>query len=169
LVEVRCVGNPDDAAVVRFQADSVATLATCVAQTKGPAVAVCDFRAAQLLRPGVAEKIIDLMRRDNRSVERSAILLAKSATFTLQITRLLREATSESRRRVFTEVEPLFGWLDEVLTQDERDRVRKCIAELDPSLPGGGLERSTPMGLSATEPPPEPEPPRPLRPRLRSR
>lgn len=125
------MGNPTDDDVARFQAESTAALAACVSETKRLAVACPDFRAATLLRPSAAERIIDLMKRDNRSVERSAILAAKSAMFTLQLTRFLRESASESRRRVFTDTEPFFTWLDEVLTFEERGRLRQFVAELE--------------------------------------
>lgn len=124
------MGNPTDADVARFQAESTAAVAACVSETRRLVLACPDFRGATLLRPTAAERIIDLMKRDNRSVERSAILAAKSATFTLQLTRFLRESASESRRRIFTEVEPFYAWLDEVMTTEERIRLRQFVAEL---------------------------------------
>jgi type II secretory pathway predicted ATPase ExeA len=160
LVEVRCVGNPSDEEVARFQADSVAALAACVAETKRLAVACPDFRGATLLRPTACDRIIDLMKRDNRSVERSAILAARSATFTLQLTRFMRESASESRRRVFTEVEQLYAWLDEVLTSEERTRLRQFVAEL-------GDEESSEISGARSESPAWPSSPAKPRTRLR--
>lgn len=141
------MGNPTDEDVLRFQAESVAACTACVAATKRLVIACPDFRAATLLRPNMAEKIAELMKRDNRNVERSGILAAKSATLTLQLTRLLRESTSESRRRVFTEIEPLFAWLDEALTMEERARLRDFVFELGPE----DLDSSA-VGIGAPQP-----------------
>jgi hypothetical protein len=133
LVEVRCTGNPTEADVALFRTESAAVLTACVARLRRNAIACPDFRGATLLRPIPAEQIIQLMGRHNRSVDRSAILLSNSATFTLQVSRIIRESAGAKLRRVFTEVEPLVLWLDEVLEPDEQTRLREFIAEYDPS------------------------------------
>ncbi len=139
------MGNPTDADVARFLADSAEALRACVTAQKRPAAACCDLRVATPLRPEVAERLAGLMKRDNPSVERSAILITKSATFALQLTRLLRESSSESRRRLFVEAGELYPWLDEVLDAAERARLREFVAEIDLTLPPVTRRSSWPL------------------------
>jgi hypothetical protein len=82
-----------------------------------------DLRATQLFAPDVASQIIDLMRGDNPRVERNGVLGNESALLTLQVQRLLIEAGSPGRRKIFTELPPLVTWLNEVLVPSERIRL----------------------------------------------
>jgi hypothetical protein len=160
LIEIRGFGNPTEDDIARFRADAVAVLSTCVAETKRPAVACVDGRTANLIRPAAADLLIDLMRRDNRNVEKSAFLSASSAVFALQMSRFLRESDSNTRRRLFTEVEPLLAWMQDVLTPEESIRLRRFLGEIDvESFP---TPSTVPPRRSSSIPPPrvnEPSPP----------
>jgi hypothetical protein len=86
-----------------------------------------DLRRTQLFAPEVASQIIELMRFDNDRVERNGVLGNGSALLTLQVQRLLIEARSPGRRRIFTEVAPIVSWLTEVLTGEERARLLEFL------------------------------------------
>lgn len=131
LVELRLAGNPTLEDAARFEVDSRRVVAACVAKTKARTIVCSDLRASQIWRPEVTEQLVSLMRRENNHVERHGSLGSGSALVGLQVSRLLKEASADGRRRVFTQPEPLLFWLDEVLTEPERKRVREFLAEVD--------------------------------------
>jgi hypothetical protein len=97
----------------------------------GPAAVVCaDHRlASPLLSRELADAWSRGMRKANRSVGRSAILLhPANTTFNLQLERIV-ECAGHAGRRVFTEREGLFRWLDGGLTEAEQERLRVFLSD----------------------------------------
>jgi hypothetical protein len=85
----------------------------------GPVVICTDLTDARTFAPAVVDRFLQVMRADNPRLERSAILLGKSsATFELQIERLVREADSPARH-TFRDTRALVDWLRPSLTRDE--------------------------------------------------
>ena len=128
LVEIRFDGSPQVSDVERFNADCRACVMQCNVETKRRAVLCTDLRQTQLFMPDVSDRLLTLMRSDNPHLERNAFLGSGSALLALQVARLVKEAANPGRRRVFTETEPLCEWLDEVLSADERARMRSFIS-----------------------------------------
>jgi hypothetical protein len=91
-------------------------------------VICADWRAANVLAPPVADRLIDLLSKGNPFLERSAVLLAREhATFNLQVERLVRQANNPARK-AFRDVAPLQLWLDEILTPAEQVRLREFLS-----------------------------------------
>jgi hypothetical protein len=100
-------------------------------RTAGPGAVVCaDHRlASPLLSRELADAWSRGMRQANRSVGRSAILLnPANTTFNLQIERIV-ECAGHEGRRVFGDREGLLRWLDGVLTEAERERLRAFLLD----------------------------------------
>lgn len=118
LIEGRLVWLNDAADVAAFQR----LMAETFAQAGREAIICADWRRALVFSPQASEAMIELLRRGNRQLSRSAVLLsATDATFSLQVERLFREAANPNRRS-FRAVAPLLTWLDDVLTPAERAR-----------------------------------------------
>lgn len=96
----------------------------------GPNPIICsDWRGIDVFPPDVGDALLEVLRRDNARIERSAVLLsAGSAIFNLQVERLLREAGNPSRR-AFRDVELLLAWVGEVLRPEELERARALFAK----------------------------------------
>lgn len=156
FVEARVAGSPTEEEVAEWARSADLCLKTCLARTQKIAVACTDVRPSSIYRPAVTELFSSIMRKDNKLLERNAVLGIGGATFTLQLQRLLREAEAarggEVRRRVFTDPEAAFAWLDEVLTPVERARMREFIAEFDPTT----LPTGNPLGGGSSSRPPPP-------------
>ena len=91
-------------------------------------VIVADWRPCKVFTPETAERAIQLFTNLNARIERSGILHRfDQPTSVLQVLRLIRE-THFDRRRVFTQPDELYGWLDPVLDAGERERVRTFFA-----------------------------------------
>jgi hypothetical protein len=91
------------------------------------AVIVADWRQCKVLTPAVSERMAELMVHVNARIERSAVLhAADSSTSVLQLMRLIRE-TNAPNRRLFTDPSQLRAWLDEVLDDRERERLREFL------------------------------------------
>jgi hypothetical protein len=131
-VELRFAGNPTIEDAEQFDRDAHTGIAATIRDTKGPVVICTDLRASHLFHPDVSERIVRTMRGETTNLQRNGLLGSGSAVLTLQLARLVKETTNDARRRVFTQPEPLFAWLDEVLTPAERLRLRQFLAELDP-------------------------------------
>jgi hypothetical protein len=130
LVEVRFAGNPTEEEFTSWTRACETCLRECHARTGKPEVCLTDLRSSRLFSPAVTDRLIAVMRVDNRALDRNALLATGGATFTMQLQRLVRESYSgESRRRVFTEVDPSLVWLDEILTPAERTRLREFMRE----------------------------------------
>jgi hypothetical protein len=140
-VELRFVGSATVADAEQFERDAQACIARVVRDAKKLVVICTDARATHLFPPEVTDRLIQAMRRANPNLERNGMFGNGSAILTLQIARFIKDAANENRRRVFTREEPLLSWLDEVLTEPERTRMRRFLDELDPSL------RPTPQDL----------------------
>jgi hypothetical protein len=91
------------------------------------AVICADHRFASPLPSYLADAWAGSMRRNNRTLARSAILLdPANATFNLQIERIVRCAGSDERR-MYVDREGLYEWLDGRLTADERAALREFL------------------------------------------
>ncbi len=137
LIELRFDGTPTMDDVARFKAETAALVTQLWARDTRRVVLCTDLRATRLFAPEVANEIIDLMRGDNPRVDRNGVFGNESALLTLQVQRLLIEAGSPGRRKIFTRLGPLVAWLGEVLTEEERKRL---VAFLD--APATGRIRS---------------------------
>ena len=98
-----------------------------VGQARGPVIATADLRRAGLFTPEVAEAILAILRADNPRLERSAHIVGSSATFALQIERVVREAANP-RRRVFRSAPDALAYLAEVLTPSQTAWLRAFYA-----------------------------------------
>ena len=91
-------------------------------------VIVADWSACELLTPDVSARAVEMLTASNPRLERSAILhRSNQATSVLQVFRLIQEA-AEPSRRVFTSPTELTAYLDEVLNEEERARLRTFLA-----------------------------------------
>jgi hypothetical protein len=125
LIEGRLVWLNETGDVERFQK----AMLQAFAQAGRGAVICADWRRAMTFSPQVGDAMLDLLRRGNRELARSGVLLSKTdATFGLQVERLFREAKNPNRRS-FRVAEPMLTWLGEVLTPDERHRASTFLAE----------------------------------------
>jgi hypothetical protein len=99
--------------------------ATSAMRLAGSAFVVCaDHRFASPVSSDLADRWSRAMRRVNRSLGRSAILLhPANTTFNLQIQRVVQCAGSDDRR-VFTDRKELLEWLDDRLNEAERAALR---------------------------------------------
>jgi hypothetical protein len=96
----------------------------------GKAVVACDMSRLTLLADDVAERAVDLIRRDNPKIERGAYLMSqRRSSMSMQVTRLFREARSETRQ-VFDDKSAMRSWLCELLTPAELKRLDDFLAEL---------------------------------------
>jgi hypothetical protein len=125
LIEARLVWLNDAGDVATFQ-----RLMADAFVKAGPEALICgDWRRALVFPPQASDAMIELLRRGNRQLSRSAVLLSPTdATFGLQVERLFREAASPNRRS-FRDVQPLLAWLDDVFTPAERVRAAEFLAE----------------------------------------
>ena len=123
LIELRFEGTATVDDVARFKGETAAMVTRLWERDARRVVLCTDLRATQLFAPEVTRLIIDLMRGDNPRVERNGVLGNASALLTLQVQRLLIEAGSPGRRKIFTEHPALVDWLNEVLSPGERARL----------------------------------------------
>jgi hypothetical protein len=80
----------------------------------------CDWRRVELFDTTQADAIVWTMRRDNPMILANAVL-APSAKLYAQVEHILRDAANP-RRRVFRTIAELSGYLDPLLTDEERMR-----------------------------------------------
>jgi len=91
-------------------------------------VICADVRDIALLSPTVSDLMIGVLARGNPYLERSTLLLpAKGAAFHLQAERIVRDSKCDDRR-TFRNPQELAAWLDEVLDDAERARVREFLS-----------------------------------------
>jgi hypothetical protein len=96
---------------------------------RGSCVICADWRSSNLLAPPVADRLVDLLRRGNPHVERSAVLLpSENAVFSLQVERVIREAGNHARR-AFRNPHAMRAWLSEVLAPAEIRRLDEFLLE----------------------------------------
>jgi hypothetical protein len=142
-------GTPTLEDARQFDRDAHAAIGRAVRENKRPCVIVSDLRASHLFPPEVTDNLLRTMRGANPNLERHGMLGSGSALLSLQLARLIREATQGAvTRRIFSQTEGLVAWLDELLTPLERARMRNFISELDTSQ----LPPSTPFEEAADHP-----------------
>jgi hypothetical protein len=129
LVELHVAQLRDRPDVVAFCAQVDAATA-CV---PGDVVFCADYRYAHAFASSVAEYWAQAMRRYNKRIARSAILLShENATFNLQMERMVRVVHNPDRR-VFYETAELRDWLAEVLTPEESEELESFLGIDAPS------------------------------------
>jgi hypothetical protein len=100
----------------------------------GKAVVVCDMTRLTVFGDDIAERAVDLVRRDNPKVERGAYLVPQRwGATSMQVSRLFREAGSETRQ-LFDEKSALRAFLGPALTPAELARLDEVLA----GIPAGG-------------------------------
>jgi len=107
--------------------DDQLRLVASVLREVGPdtrVVIAADWRPCKIFTPETAERAIKLFSDLNARIERSGILHRfDQPVSVLQVLRLIRE-THFDRRRVFTNLDELYAWLDVSLNPRERARLR---------------------------------------------
>jgi hypothetical protein len=93
----------------------------------GKYVGVTDIVDAHVFPTYVTQPMIQYMSASSPRVVRSGMLVNDGATFGMQIERVLRSSNSNDRR-AFRRAEELETWLGEVLTVEERVRLRRFLA-----------------------------------------
>ena len=92
----------------------------------GGAVYCVDCEKTGLFPPRVADALIALMKSDNPAIARTGVLVNGSATFGMQVERMLREADNPCRRS-FRDAEELLSWLCEATDADGADDLRSAL------------------------------------------
>ncbi|HWE30927.1 MAG TPA: hypothetical protein VHB97_23125 [Polyangia bacterium] len=124
LVTFRVVPPVEDANA----AQAAVELRSAIVAIAGAVVVCSDLSTARTFSPETTERFVALMRSDNAKLERSAVLLGtQSATFGLQVERMVREANHPGRR-TFRERAELFTWLTPVLTEAEQTALGQFLA-----------------------------------------
>jgi hypothetical protein len=95
----------------------------------GKYVGVVDMLEAHVFPPEVADGLIQLLSGAASHVERTALLIGESATFALQVERVIR-TSNNSNRRAFRRPEELAAWLREILTAPEQVRLDQFVRGL---------------------------------------
>jgi hypothetical protein len=125
VVEARLMTLRDADDVTQFEL----AMRAAFMRARRKCVICADVRAVTLLSPTVSDLMIGVLAKGNPHLERSAILLpAKGAAFHLQAERLVRESKCADRR-TFHNPQEMAAWLDEVLDDAERARVRVFLSE----------------------------------------
>src|ERR1051326_178502 len=122
LFEVRVVTMTEEE-LGRFVQD----LNRVLGQIPGKYVGVTDLTEAHVFPPVVTQTMIQYMSASSPRVIRSAMLIGEGAAFALQIERVLRSSNSDLRR-AFRRAEELEAWAGEVLTMEERVRLRRFLS-----------------------------------------
>lgn len=122
LVEIRMEPPITYAEAVIFAAE----LQTIVKRMSDRFVAIADFKRVHIFPQEVVQTHVDCMRAVNAKVERTGVLIENSPTLSLQMARLLRDA-SNPKRRAFTNPNDLYAWLSEVLTAAEQARLKEVL------------------------------------------
>jgi len=94
----------------------------------GKLVSAADATRAAVVAADVGAKVVEVFRNGNPRIERSAILINHSATFGLQIERLVAEAENPSRR-CFRDVFEMKAFLGGLLAREEHGRLAQFLAE----------------------------------------
>jgi hypothetical protein len=94
-----------------------------------PVIVCADYREVRFVKAELVSQFVDFLRTVAPKIERSAVLLARDhAIFSMQMTRMVREANFP-QRRTFTDPNELEVWLGEVLTPEEVTRLRVFLGE----------------------------------------
>lgn len=126
LLEIRIVGNstPQDVDYVHGR------LLDIFRSRPGKMMVACDLTRTGVFSPEVASKVGEIFRQDNPRVERSGILVADSAIFSLQIERLVLQAANPARR-CFHDAFDMKTYLGGLLVHEEHIRLAQFLAERD--------------------------------------
>ena len=122
LFEVRLATPVTEEELQKF----VVELNRVLAAIPGKYVGVTDLLEAHVFPPYVTQTMIQYMSTHSPRVVRSAMLIGESATFALQVERVLRSSNSDNRR-AFRNPDELEAWLAEVLNVEERVRLRRFL------------------------------------------
>jgi hypothetical protein len=99
----------------------------------GPLILCADHRAVRIYRPDVADALIEMFSRFNRHWERAVLIAAPSnAVFVIQLQRVVRASKNESRG-IVTDARAAEAFLDDVLSQEERARLRGFLKNAAPA------------------------------------
>ncbi len=91
-------------------------------------VAIVDLRKLRILTPTQADQIIRMMQADNPHVERTGMLLPPTGSMlALQFERMVKEAGNPNRA-VFNKASDVLAFLDPLLNDDEKRRLRDIVA-----------------------------------------
>ena len=119
LLEVRTTAPLSDAEVDAF----VKRFATLLTEVKGLLAVGCDLRGSPVLDGPTAARMMDLLRRDNPRIERSALLVgSERPTLWLQVERMVRESNNPNRR-AFRDPAEAEAFLAPVLDDAEKRRL----------------------------------------------
>jgi hypothetical protein len=91
---------------------------------------IVDARGLRIADPAVIDMVIGMMRQDNPFVERNAFLMHQGALIHLQAERMLREL-NVTNRRSFQNRDEAEKWLAEILSVDEKRRLKRFLDETD--------------------------------------
>lgn len=90
-------------------------------------VTIVDWRRCPIMSPDCAEYLVRKMASVNDTTDRSATVAPPDApSSVLQFARLIRDSRNPNRR-MFSEEEAAVEWLSEVLTPEERQRLRRFV------------------------------------------
>lgn len=131
FIETRWIPPIESAHVDRF----VTRTAEILRSSSEKFVVFADLEQASIMPPEWIDRVIEMLRSDNGRIERNGILLKGSATFIMQMERMIRQANNPSRR-TFRDFEELKAWLTPVLTPNERARFEAFRAASSESLLG---------------------------------
>jgi hypothetical protein len=106
----------------------VQTMRDIFARTPDLVVAILDARSYGLEPPELTALFVDVIKRDNPRIERSAFLIEpEQALLGLQLERIIREAGS-TKRRLFRSPKEATEYLEPALTDEERARLQAFLA-----------------------------------------
>lgn len=84
-------------------------------------VVFADLEQASVMPPEWIDRVVEMLCADNGRIERNGILIKGTATFILQMERMIRQANNPSRR-TFRDFGELKAWLLPAMTPAERAR-----------------------------------------------
>lgn len=122
LIEVKLASPLEIGEVKQF----VHELMTLIQKVNGKYVGIVDLVEAHVFPPDVTEMLIQLLSGNASHVERTALLIGESATFALQVERVIRSSNNPNRR-AFRAPEEAATWLGEVLTVPEKVRLGQWV------------------------------------------
>lgn len=126
VVEMRLWSKIDESGLRKLKT----AVAWQILKLRRRSISVIDLRQAEVFKPAVADKLIEMMSRNSILLERSAVILNDDPVLEMQARRALR-ATGDDRRQVFAEPEDAIRWLEEILTEEEKARLHVFL-DLDP-------------------------------------
>lgn len=103
-------------------------IAKAMVSKPGQLVMVTDFRDAERFPEEVADMALGLMKTDNARLERNIHFHTHGSPFAEQMKSMV-ETVGHPSRRVFFSIAPALAWADEVLTQEEKARLRTFLAD----------------------------------------